>query len=468
MLDLLITGGEVASSALVARLDVGVKDGTIAFLATPGTFDGTAARTIDAAGKIVVPGGVDAHVHFSMPWSPTMVSQSATSGGRAAAFGGTTTFIDFAVQHDAGSLLDAISVKRQELKEDKPSVDYALHAMITGQSTLEVLDEMPDAIKEGITSFKMYTTFSSAPDGTTAGMYSDDGRIWGVMSQAARLGGIVMVHCEDDALIAHNIHCLYRDGQQQARNMSKARTGLAEEAAIRRMLLLSRRSNAPLYVCHISSRFGMEALAEARDAHVPAFGEVLHNNLSYTSAEYEQPDGMLYHCYPGLKPQDDQKALWEGVTDGVVDTVSSDEFSLSRADKLEGQTVDTATGGHNGIETRIGVFYSGGVTRRSLSLRRFVELTSEGPARLFGLYPRKGVIAPGSDADIVLLDPNAALTLHQSDLHSACDYSIWDGWECAGYPSTTILRGNVLVEDGRWVGSEGLGDFLRCTSPNEP
>src|ERR1700731_1878668 len=155
MLDMLITGGEVVSSALVARLDVGVKDGTIAFLATPGTFDGTAARTIDAVGKIVVPGGVDAHVHFSTPWSPTMMSQSATSGGRAAAFGGTTTFIDFAAQHDAGSLLDAISVKRQELKEDKPSVDYALHAMITGQSTLEVLDEMPDAIKEGITSFKM-------------------------------------------------------------------------------------------------------------------------------------------------------------------------------------------------------------------------------------------------------------------------------------------------------------------------
>lgn len=467
MLDLLIAGGEVASSASVSRLDVGVQDGRIAFLATPGIFDGAAARIIDATGKVVVPGGVDAHVHFSTPWGLTMLSQSATSGGRAAAFGGTTTFIDFAAQHDAGSLLDAISARRDELKGSKPSVDYALHAMITGQSTLDVLDEMPDAIKEGITSFKVYTTFSSASDGTT-GLYSDDGRIWGVMSQAARLGGIVMVHCEDDSLIAHNIHCLYRDGQQQTRNMSKARTGLAEEAAIRRMLLLSRRSNAPLYVCHISSRFGMEALAEARDAHIPAFGEVLHNNLSYTSVEYERPDGMLYHCYPGLKPEDDQKALWEGVTDGIVDAVSSDEFTLSRAEKLEGQTVDTATGGHNGIETRIGVFYSGAVTQRSLSLRRFVELTSEGPARLFGLYPRKGVIAPGSDADIVLLDPKAAMTIRQSDLHSACDYSIWDGWECAGYPSTTILRGNVLVENGQWVGSEGLGDFLRCTSPNEP
>src|ERR1039458_4780011 len=152
MLDLLIAGGAGPPASSAARIDVGVKDGKIAFLATPGAFDGTAARTIDATGKIVVPGGVDAHVHFSMPWSPTLVAQSATAGGRAAAFGGTTTFIDFAVQHDAGSLLDAISVKRDELKGDKPSVDYALHAMITGQSTLDVLDEMPDAIKEGITS----------------------------------------------------------------------------------------------------------------------------------------------------------------------------------------------------------------------------------------------------------------------------------------------------------------------------
>jgi len=468
MLDLLISGGEVASSVSVARLDVGVKDGKIAFLGTPGAFDGPATRTLDATGKIVVPGGVDAHVHFSWPWSPTLIGQSATSGGKAAAYGGTTTFIDFAMQHDAGSLLDAISLKRDELKRDKPSVDYGLHAMVTGQSILDVLDEIPDAIEEGITSFKMYTTFSPVPDGTTAGLYSDDGRIWGVMSQAARLGAIVMVHCEDDSIIAHNIHCLYRDGQQQAKNMPKARTALAEEAAIRRMLLLSRRSNAPLYVCHISSRFGIEALAEGRDAHIPAFGEVLHQNLNYTSAEYERPDGMLYHCYPGLKALDDQKALWEGVSDGIVDTVSSDEFTVPRADKLAAQTVDTASGGHNGIETRIGVFYSSAVAQRSVSLKRFVELTSEGPAKLFGLYPRKGAIAPGSDADIVLLDPKASMTIRQSDLHSACDYSIWDGWECTGYPSTTILRGNVLVEDGQWVGPEGAGQFLRCSSPNEP
>jgi dihydropyrimidinase len=177
---------------------------------------------------------------------------------------------------------------------------------------------------------------------------------------------------------------------------------------------------------------------------------------------------MLYHCYPGLKALDDQNALWEGISDGIVDTISSDEFTVPRADKLAAQTVDTASGGHNGIETRIGVFYSGAVAQRAVTLRRFVELTSEGPAKLFGLYPRKGAIAPGSDADIVLLDPNASLTIRQSDLHSACDYSIWDGWECTGYPSTTILRGNILVEDGQWVGPEGVGDFLRCSSPSEP
>ncbi len=465
---MLVTGGDVVSASSTARLDVGIDKGKVAFLASPGAVDVEARQRIDATGQFVVPGGVDPHVHFGFPLAPGTMSQSAALGSRAAAFGGTTTFIDFARQSDQGSLLAAIATKRDDLKADKPSVDYALHAMITGMSTLDVLDEMPDAIADGVSSFKMFTTFTSTEGSGVGALYSDDGRIWGVMNRAAKHGGIVMVHCEDDSLIGHNIHCLYKEGRQQASHVAEARTAVAEEAAIRRMLLLSRRSNSPLYVCHITSRYGMEALFEAQGARVPAFGEVLHHNLSHTEEKYALPDGPLYHTYPGLKSFDDQRALWEGVADDVVDSVASDDFTFPRDIKLAGTTVDTVSAGHNGIETRMGVFFSSAVAGRRMSINRYVALTSEGPAKIFGLFPRKGLISPGSDADVVLIDPKADHLITQGGLHSDCDYSVWDGWRCTGYPTTTILGGNVLVENGVWVGQEGTGTYVPSGSPTNP
>jgi dihydropyrimidinase len=468
VIDLLVTGGDVVSASSTARLDVGVDNGKIAFLASPGALEVEARRVIDATGQFVIPGGVDAHVHFGFPLSSETMSQSAAAGSRAAAFGGTTTFIDFARQSDDGSLLAAIDKKRDDLKVDKPSIDYALHAMITGLSTLDVLDEIPEAIADGVSSFKMFTTFTSTGGPGVGDLYSDDGRIWGVMTRAARHNGIVMVHCEDDSLIAHNIHCLYKEGREQASHVAEARTAVAEEAAIRRMLLLSRRTNCPLYVCHITSRYGMEAVFEAQGARVPAFGEVLHHNLSHTEEKYALPEGPLFHTYPGLKSLDDQRALWEGVIDDVVASVSSDDFTFPRDVKLAGTTVDTVSAGHNGIETRMGVFFSSSVALRKMSINRYVGLTSEGPAKVFGLFPRKGLIAPGSDADIVLIDPHADHLIEQGGLHSDCDYSVWDGWHCTGYPTTTILGGNVLVENGMWTGQEGRGAFVPSGLPGEP
>lgn len=468
MIDLLIADGDVVSSTSAARMDVGVKDGRIVFLASPGAADVEAKQRIDASGKLVVPGGVDAHVHFNFPLSPEISAQSSRWGSRAAAFGGTTTFLDFARQQDTGSLLEAIDAKKEELKRDQPSIDYGLHAMITGNSTLDVLREIRDAITDGVTSFKMFTAFRSNDVAGTGGLYSDDGQIWGVMSEAARHDGTVMVHCEDDSLIAHNIHCLYHDGRQQASNVAEARTALAEEAAIRRMLLLAKRSGSPFYVCHITSQDGLEAVFESRGARTPIYGEVLHHNLSHTAERYAQPDGPLYHTYPGLKAATDQAALWEGVQDGVLDTVSSDDFTFPRAVKLAGTTVDSVSAGHNGIETRMGVFYSGAVAQRRVPVTRFVEITAERPAKIFGLFPKKGIIAPGSDADIVLIDPKADHTIRQSELHSQCDYSVWDGWACPGYPITTILRGQLLVEDGKWVGQEGTGEFVPSRRPSDP
>jgi len=466
MLDVLIRGGTVVTPTSTQRFDVGVKDGRIVAFAEENSVSLHSSRTVDAHGKYVIPGGIDAHVHFNVALSPVMRAQSATFGGRAAAYGGTTTFIDFALQKGELSLVRAIEDKQLELKQDKPDIDYALHAMITGKATLDVLDEIPAAVSGGVSSFKMFTTFSG--DSASGSTYTDDGRIWGVMQKTAKHGGIAMVHCEDDCLIEHCVHNLYREGRQQAKNIREARPNICEEAAISRMLLLSRRTDSPLYIVHVSSTEGVEAIAEAQGKRVPVYGESLHNYLAFCDEDYAKPNGIIYHNYPALKSSKDRSALWDGVNSGVLDVASSDDFTIPFASKISGKEVDNALGGHNGIETRMGYLFSEGVRKGRISVNRFVDVSSTAVAKIFGLYPRKGAIAIGSDADIVLMDPNRKQTISLADLHSNCDYSIWDGWEFEGVPVLTMLRGNILVEEGRWTGPTGIGQFVTSKSPEQP
>ena len=442
--------------------DVGVSDGTIAFVARPGAIDVPAGRVVEAAGMLVLPGGVDPHVHFALPLSDTLSSQSFAAGSRAAAHGGTTTVVDFVWQDAEESLGTAIERKFGELAADRSSIDYGLHAMMTGAVPNRVIDELEDAVSAGITSFKVFTTF--APGSTFGAWQMDDGRIWGLMQAAARHGGVVMVHCEDDCIIDFCSRALFEQGVTDGRQIHRARPNLAEEAAARRMLLLSHRTGCPLYVVHLSTREGVEALAEARAAGRRAYGEVLHNYLVFTKDAYDRPNGIIYNNYPPLRSDEDREALWRGLQDGDLDTIASDDCAIPLTAKLRGRRIDDLAGGHNGVETRLLVLFSEGVSRRRISVNRFVELTSASPAKLFGLYPRKGVVAAGSDADIVVWDPAARRTIRQADLHSDCDYSIWDGFESTGAPVMTIAGGRVLVENGRWVGPEGQGRFIKATA----
>jgi dihydropyrimidinase len=466
MLDVLIQGGSVVSPHSTELCDVGIANGRIVVLAAPQSLDIAAARVIDASGKLVVPGGIDAHVHFNIALTPAMRAQSAKYGGRAAAFGGTTTFIDFALQAGADSLTAAIEAKQAEINNDRPDVDYALHAMITGATTFEVLEEIPEAISGGVSSFKMFTTFSGGS--ASGGLFMDDGRIWGVMQQLAKHNGIAMVHCEDDCIIDFCVRKLYRHGHQHAAHVHEARPSICEEASIMRMLLLSRRTGSPLYIVHVSSIEGVEAIADARGKRQPVYGESLHNYLAFSNEDYAKPDGMIYHNYPALKSPRDRAALWEALKSGVLDVTSSDDFTIPLAQKLAGKEVDNVSGGHNGIETRMAYLFSEGVKAGKLSINRFVEVSSTAVAKLFGLYPRKGIIAVGSDADVVIIDPNLKRRLTLADLHSNCDYSLWDGWEFNGFPILTMVRGQVLVENGKWTGPEGIGQFIPARSPSEP
>jgi dihydropyrimidinase len=466
MLDLIVAGGTVVSPAGSIQADIGIADGRIAAICAPNGMTQDAAERLDADGMYVVPGGIDAHVHFNLDVTDAMKAQSALDGSRAAAFGGTTTFMDFGLQSGAESTVKAAQQKIEELEVQRPHVDYALHLMVTGPVSFEAIEELPDVVSGGISSFKMFTTFSGAS--ASGDLYSDDGRIWGVMQATERAGGIVMVHAEDDCIIDFNVRRLYREGRQDGRNIHLARPPLAEEAAIRRMLLLSERSGCPLYVVHVSSADGVAAIDEARRRRVPAFGEVLHNYLTFTSENYAAVEGTLYHNYPPLKSRSDQATLWTAVARGDLQTVASDDFTIPKAAKLSGRVVDNVPGGHNGIETRMDVLFSEGVSKQRLSIEQYVSLTSEGPARLFGLYPRKGTIAVGSDADLAVIDPSVRHTIRLEELHSACDYSLWDGWELSGKVVATVLRGSILTRGGTWVGPEHAGRFVPAGTLSQP
>jgi dihydropyrimidinase len=458
MLDLAVVGGTVVTGSATVVADIGVRDGRVVALAAPGTLTEDAVEVLDASSRIVVPGGIDSHVHFNIDLTEALKAQTAVAGSRAAAFGGTTTFIDFGMQAGEQSPVGAVENKLGELDAQQPHVDYALHLMLTGEVSLAAMDELADVVRGGVPSFKMFTTFSAgSPSGS---LFSDDGRIWGVMQKAEAAGGLVMVHCEDNCIIDLHVRRLYAEGRQRGSNIHLARPILAEEAAIKRMLLLSERSGCPLYVVHVSSDAGVAAIADAKRSRLPVFGEVLHNYLAFTSEQYATEEYQLYHNYPPLKYADDQQALWHAMATGDLATVASDDLTIPKAAKLSGAVVDNVPGGHNGIETRMDILFSEGVATGRLTLQQFVRLSSEAPARLFGLFPRKGTIAIGSDADFAVIDPTARQTIRLEGLHSDCDYSIWDGWELTGKVCATILRGAVLTRDGAWVGPQHIGRFV--------
>lgn len=463
MLDLAIVGATVVNGSGSVRMDLGIRGGRVVVMAAPGYLTEDRADTLDATGMLVVPGGIDAHVHFDLNLTEAMRAQSAHDGSRAAAFGGTTTFIDFALQSGEESAVKAVGQKVEQLASQRLYADFALHVMLTGRVTFDVIREIPSLVAGGISSFKMFTTF--AGESASGDLFSDDGRIWGVMQQAESAGGLVMVHCEDDCIIDYHVRRLYEAGQEDGRNIALARPPLAEEAAVRRMILLSRRSGCPLYVVHVSSREGVQAIREARTERLPVFGEVLHNYLTFTSANYAREEGLLYHNYPPLKGHDDQDALWQAIVDNDLQTIASDDLTIPKAAKLSGRQVDNVPGGHNGIETRMVVVFSEGVSRGRLTPETYVRATAEQPAKLFGLYPRKGVVAVGSDADIVVIEPQWRGRLGLEGLHSACDYSIWDGWELQGQVRTTILRGRPVVRDGELVENSGRGEFVPASGP---
>jgi dihydropyrimidinase len=456
MLDLVICGGQVVSPAGVGTWDVGIEGERIVALAAAGTLTADNARVIDATGKLVIPGGIDPHVHTGWP-IPTLDGGVMLSAGpgqvsRAAIHGGTTTLVDFAVWEPGLTLSDAIARKQAVWREGY--TDYALHVMLQGAVPPEVIAQMPEVISGGFPSFKIFTT-DVRPHGK--GRMIRMGHLWAIMESAAKHGGVLAIHAEDDDLVMYMYERLEREGRTDIRHMPLVHSIMSEDISFRRVLRLARYvPGAAVYLVHVSSKAGTDAVAESRADGLPVYAETLHHYATFTAEAYLRPDGVVFHTYPSLKHDEDRQRLWSGLRDGSLATVATDELCTPRAIKLRSRHIADATGGHVGVETRVPIIYTEGVSKRGMSLERFVAVTSTNAAKVLGLYPKKGVIATGSDADVVIFDPSVRRTLSSADLHGS-DYSAWEGWEVHGWPQTVLLRGKVVVDHGKLLGEAGAG-----------
>jgi dihydropyrimidinase len=444
----------------VGAYDVAIQRDRIVAVAAPGTLTGDVARTIDATGKFVVPGGIDPHTHchwpVPFPGTPGSLSAGPEQVSQAALFGGTTTLIDFAAW-EAGEMLQQTIERRDNDWRGQCYTDYAFHVMLIGAPPPDVLDQIPEMIQAGFPSFKMFTTDITP---SRRGRRVLFGHIWEVLQRLAKHGGIGAIHAEDDDIVMYLYEKLTREGRTSFHNLAEVHNTLSEDLSFRRIIRLAELVGAALYMVHVSAASGVQAVQEARGRGVPIYGETLHQYANHTSDDYRQPNGQMYHTYPSLKGAEDAGALWDGMADGTISTVATDEVCTTLAVKTQGNKIDDTTGGNTGVEPRMGIIYTEGVVRRGFSLERFVNLTSANAAKILGLYPQKGAIAAGSDADIAIIDPTVRKTLRKEDLHES-DYSPWDGWEIAGWPTMTIQHGKVVVEDGKLVSAPTEGRRLR-------
>jgi dihydropyrimidinase len=295
----------------------------------------------------------------------------------------------------------------------------------------------------------------------------DFGDIWEAFQVLAKEGGLGVIHAEDNDIVMHMYAKLIREGRVEFEHLAEVHNALSEDLSFRRVLRLAESvPGTALYMMHVSAGTGVAAIADARRKGLPVYGETLHQYLIYSAEDYKRPNGQIYHTYPSLKSPEDQKALWAGTINGSIHSVATDELCCTLRDKALGKRIDDTTGGNSGVEPRLGVMYTEMVVRRGYSLSRYVDLVSTNAARIMGLYPRKGAITAGSDADIAILDPTRRGKVRALDLHET-DYTPWEGHEIFAWPVTTILRGKVMVENGRYLASPGDGKYLKRKIPAE-
>lgn len=466
----LLTGGTVVSATGRTAADVLLDGETIAAVLAPGStllghdLAASVDQVIDATGKYVIPGGIDAHTHMQLPFGGTSASDTFETGTRAAAWGGTTTIVDFAVQRAGERVQDGLA-HWHELAAGNCAIDYGFHQIVGGVDA-DSLAALPGLIDEGISSFKMFMAYPGV-------FYADDAQILRAMQVAADTGLLTMMHAENGPVIDVLAEQLIEKNKTSPYFHGVARAWQMEEEATHRAIMLSHLTGAPLYVVHVSAKQAVEQLAWARDNGQNVFGETcpqylylsLEDQLGASSEEWGDFEGAKWVCSTPLRSKHEghQHHMWQALRTNDVQMVSTDHcpFCMKDQKTLGRGDFRAIPNGIGSVEHRMDLMYQGVVTGQ-ITLERWVELTSTTPARMFGMYGKKGVIAPGADADIVVYDPAGHTSIGVGKTHHMnMDHSAWEGFEIDGHVDTVISRGKVVVDDGAYLGAKGDGRFVK-------
>ncbi len=450
-LDKVIKGGTVVTAGDTYRADVGISGEKIVSIGT----DLEAPETIDASGKYVMPGGIDVHTHLEMPFGGTVTADDWESGTTAAVCGGTTTIIDFAIQ-DFGKSLRAGVDAWFGRAEGKAAMDYAFH-IIARELKESHLKEMDELVREGITSFKLFMAYPGV-------FMVDDATIFRALLRTKDNGGLVCMHAENGGVIDTLVKRALAEGHTEPKWHALTRPMSAEAEATRRAIALAEMADVPIYIVHLSAGDAMEEVRRARERGFPAYAETCPQYLFLSYEDYERPgfEGAKFVMSPPLRPKGNEERLWNGVKTDALQAVSTDHcsFCMKEQKELGKNDFSKIPNGVPGIETRLMLLHDGGVRKGRISLNRFVELVSTRPAKIFGLYPRKGSITIGADADILIWDPKAKWTISAKTHRMKVDYNPYEGREVTGVPAKVLLRGQVVVEDQKFTGKVGQGKFI--------
>jgi len=462
----LIKNGTLVTAAESYPADLLLADGQIVLMGQDLPADG--AEVVDARGKFVLPGAIDVHTHLELPFGGTVASDDFYTGHKAAAFGGTTTHIDFVIQ-DKGETLHQAVERWHRRSDPKAVIDYGYHMAIT-DLTPAVMDEIPSMAAEGITTLKLFMAYK--------GLFQiDDSTLFKTLMKAAEAGMMVMVHAENGDVIDVLVKDALAKGHRTPEWHALTRPPWAEAEATMRATALAGIAGAPLYVVHVTNGLAVDQIAYGRARGLSVMGETCTQYLFFTIDNLRQPDGSKWVCSPPMRTQADNAALWQALANNSLQAVSTDHcpffFDGTQPIEYEGHPIaipgkelgkdsfEKIPNGVPGIEDRMPILWTYGVGQGRFSLNRLVEIACTNPAKIFGLYPRKGTLAVGADADVVIWDPQAVKTMGAKSSHQRTDYNLYEGWQVRGVPEKVYLRGNLLVDGEIWNGEPGGGTWLK-------
>ena len=453
--DTIIVNGRIVTATDTSLADVALADGKIALIGKDLPRD-NAARLIDARGRYVFPGGIDVHTHLDMPFGGTSSADDFETGTRAAAFGGTTTLIDFAIQYKGQTLRTAFDSWMQKAS-NKAVCDYSFHCIITDLAAAQ-LQEMNALVREGVSSFKLFMAYPGV-------FMLDDASIFKALRATSKNGALICMHAENGGAIDVIVQQALAEGKRAPKYHALTRPTTAEAEATSRAIALAEMAGAPLYIVHLSCNEALEKVREARDRGLPVYAETCPQYLYLSLENFDAPgfEGAKYVFTPPLREKWHQEKLWNGLKRDHLQVVSTDHcpFCFKDQKELGKDDFTKIPNGGPGVEHRMSLIYSGGVAKGRFSVNRFVELVSTTPAKLFGLYPRKGTIAVGSDADMVIFDPEREHTISAATHHMRVDYSMFEGIRVTGMPDVVLSRGRVIIENNAFLGRAGQGQFLK-------